>query len=354
MRICIATCYKQPDYIRAVTLRAAAESLGHEVVVVKNSRLGLARYLQVAWRLLRARATRRPDVYLVTFRAYEILPIARLLTWGKPLIYDEFINAYEWLVLEHQKIPAKGLTARVFRRLYRALVSTADAIIMDTTSHVEMSARLLGLPRERYASIIVGSDEATFTRRPVQERPADADLHVFYYGNMLPLHGLPRVLDAARAMAGQPVRFTIVGGGDTARAACEAATAAGARVHHVAWIDYADLPAAIADADVCLAGPFGGTVQSRFVVTGKAYQFLNMARPIVVGENEESHLFTDRHDALVVQQDSVDSLVEALTWANEHRGELSAIGAAGHELFSRKLSHRTVENQLAELLARWS
>lgn len=353
MKICIVTCYKQPDYIRAITLRAAAESLGHEIVVVKNSHLGLLRYPEVAWLLLRARITRRPDLYIATFRAYEILPVARLLTLGKPLIYDEFINAYEWLVLEHQKIPADGLAARIFRRFYRSLVSTADAVMMDTESHVAMSADLLGLPRDRFRAVIVGSDEQTFARRPVQEPVSETDLHVFYYGNMLPLHGLPRVLEAAEELAGQSFRFTIVGGGEPALLACENARAGGANVEHIAWIDYADLPAAISNADVCLAGPFGNTFQSRFVVTGKAYQFLNMAKPVVVGANHESHLFTDRRDALVVAQGSTDSLVEALTWANEYRDKLPAIGEAGRDLFDRELSHRKVEEQLGELLARW-
>ena len=354
MKICIVTCYKQPDYIRAITLRAAAQALGHETVVVKNKHLGLLRYAEVSWKVLRARVTSRPDLYIATFRAYEILPMARLLTLGKPLVYDEFINAYEWLVLEHQKIGATSLAARIFRRLYTWIVSTTDAVTMDTTSHVEMSADLLGLPREKFAAIIVGSDEQTFARRPVPVPTLAGDLHVFYYGNMLPLHGLPRVLEAAEALAGQSFRFTIVGGGEPARIACAAAASAGATVEHIAWIDYTDLPAAISGADVCLAGPFGDTFQSRFVVTGKAYQFLNMAKPVVVGANEESHLFTDRRNALVVAQGSAESLVDALSWANTHRDELPALGEAGRELFDRELSHRKVEEQLADLLARWA
>ncbi len=353
MKICIVTCYKQPDYIRAITLRAAAESLGHEIVVVKNSHLGLLRYLEVAWLLLRTRVTRRPDLYIATFRAYEILPVARVLTLGKPLIYDEFINAYEWLVLEHRKIAADGLFARIFRRSYRFLVSTADAVIMDTESHIVMSSDLLALPLERFGAVIVGSDEQTFARRPARPSAPGTDLHVFYYGNMLPLHGLPHVLEAAAALAGQSFRFTIVGGGQPARLACEDARATGANVQHIEWINYSDLPDAISAADVCLAGPFGDTFQSRFVVTGKAYQFLNMAKPVVVGANHESHLFTDRHNALVVDQGSADSLVEALTWAHGHRDELPAIGDSGRELFDRELSHRKVQEQLGALLARW-
>ena len=45
-KVCVITCYKQPDYVRAVTLRAAVvANPGAKLLVVKNSHKGALRYL---------------------------------------------------------------------------------------------------------------------------------------------------------------------------------------------------------------------------------------------------------------------------------------------------------------------
>ena len=113
MKLAIITCYKHPDYVRAKTLRAAARSLDNvEVIVVKNTQRGVLRYPEVLWRVLWVRLRLRPDVYLVTFRGYEIFPFVRTLSIGKTMWYDEFINPIEWAMMEHKKLPDMKILLR--------------------------------------------------------------------------------------------------------------------------------------------------------------------------------------------------------------------------------------------------
>mgnify|MGYP000913859435 CR=1 FL=1 len=352
MKVALVTCYNQPDYIRAITLRQAASKLA-DIVVIKNEQKGLIRYLEVIYKLIKTRLKEHPDVYILTFRAYEIFPFARLITLGKPLVYDEFINPYEWLVLEHHKLKTGSLPAKIFLWTYSRLANTATLIMTDTKSHANFSAQLTGIRPEKFMPVIVGSDEVTFQPvKKLRSQSTKARLQVFYYGNMLPLHGLSTVLEAAVSIKDEPIDFTFVGGGEKAAGMCDQASYLGANVRHIAWIEYTNLPEAIAQADVCLAGPFGGTVQSRYVVTGKAYQFLSMSMPTIIGKNEESSIFTDKENALLVKQADVASLVEVLVWAENHRDKLAQIGKAGRKLFEKKLSHGVVENQLELILTR--
>lgn len=354
MKVAIITCYKYPDYIRAVTIRAAAERLGCEVIVVKNRHKNTLRYLEVLVNVIKTRFGSHPDVYFVTFRAYEVLPAIRLLSLGKPLIYDEFINAYEWLVLEHKKLPGGSVAAKVFLRLYSILINTAQVITTDTVSHADLSAQLTGVAREKFVPLIVSSDETTFypakSEKHLQE---NEPLKVFYYGNMLKLHGLPIVLEAARRLVGKPISFEIIGGGKKTKEVCENAKLQGVNIVHTPWLAYEKLPEAIAAADICLAGPYGGTLQSQYVVTGKAYQFLSMAKPIIVGQNYESHIFTDKENALIVPQDNSEALAEKLDWAIKNRDKLLAIGKSGRKLYKRELSHEKLEKQVGALLSRF-
>lgn len=344
--IAVVTCYKHPDYVRAVSLREGVcrTELFNDIFVVKNTKKGVLRYLEVLLKVLKLRLTKNPDVYLLTFRGYETLPFVRLLTLGKRLVYDEFINPVEWFVYEHKKFSASSLAGRVLRLVYRLLGRSVAGVLTDTESHADYSAQLLGLPRSRYAAVPVGTDEATF--RPLEPIAHDG-FRVLYYGSMLPLHGVEQVIEAARLLKDKKdITIQIVGGKDDVAQKVVAAQQAGANITYQKWVPFADLPQLFASSDLCLGGPFGGTVQSQFVITGKTYQFLAMKRPVVVGENKESHIFTDKKDCLLVPQADPAALRDVVLWAASHPEKLTEIAAAGHALFHEQFTYQRIARDL--------
>lgn len=347
--IAVITCYRFPDYVRAISLRQAVERSGRfdRVRVVKNRSTGVLRYLQVTGALIRMTRA-RPDAYLVTFRGYEILPVVLALAGRRPVYYDEFINPYEWFVEEHRKFRAGSPPARLLRAVFRRLMLRTAGILTDTASHADHSAELMAIPRERFHPVPVGTDERTFTPLPPADRRSG--LRVLYYGSMLPLHGLDVVLAAASLLP--DAQFSIVGGGRAAADAVDEAARRGASVVHADWVPYADLPGLIARHDVMLGGPFGGTEQSKYVITGKAYQFLACARPTVIGENLESAAFSHRRDALIVPQGDPAALADELRWAMSHRDELDAIGRAGRRRFEEEFSEERIAASLQPVLSR--
>lgn len=355
MKICIITCYNQPDYIRARTLRAAARSIdGVDVIVVKNAHKGILRYAEVSLRLLMVRFKLRPDVYLLTFRGYEILLPVRLMTIGKPMMYDEFIHPVEWAIHEHKKLGASNPLVGLFTWFYKILVRSVQLVLADTDSHADLSAELTGVARDKIETIPVGTDEAVFAAQPSNIASKNKELTVFYYGNMLPLHGLKYVIQAAEKLKDESVKFVLIGGNEATAVMVAKAQDSGANIEYKKWVEFSELPKLMNEADVCLAGPFGDTYQSKYVITGKAYQYLAMGRPTVVGANKESNVFEDKKNALVVPEADVDALVEALQWADVHRAELEKIGRAGRELYDRKFSNKQLSHRLKGILGRFS
>lgn len=369
MKLCIITCYNQPNYVRAVTLRNAANKLDEvEVLVVKNRRTGLLRYAEVSGKLLAARLRDKPDAYLLTFRGYEMLLPVRLLTIGKPLIYDEFINPIEWVVKEQRQVRAKTgsgrlyagavrLASRVivgvvasaaFKYAYKKLVGSVNMVLTDTASHADVSAELTGVPRSKFFPIPVGTDEDVFVNDATSGR--NEVFTVLYYGNMLPLHGLSHVIRAATKMTDESVRFVLVGGDEQVAKDVAIARRKGATIDYRPWVEFDKLPELMLSADLCLAGPFGDTFQARYVITGKAYQFLAMGRPTVIGSNLESGVFTDKVNALLVKQGDADALVKAITWAKANEKKLADIGTAGRELYKDRYSNDALAECMRELL----
>ena len=346
-KVCLITCYKQPDYIRAKTLRKAIGDIKDvELIVVKNKHTGLWRYIEVVGKLITVRLTKHPDIYFLTFRGYEMLPITRLLTLGKPLIFDEFINLMEWVIDEHHKIKQESLLAKFLYGNYRFWLKKVQLITTDTMSHAKYSADLMKLPIDRYVPLIVSTDEQTFDGSKVASRRHKRPFRVFYYGNMLPLHGIEVVLQAMRNLKGQDVELQLIGGNAKVQQMIKQAKNDGVKVDYKTWVPFADLPSYMQLADVCLGGPFGDTIQSQFVITGKTYQLLQMGRPVIVGQNLESGIFTDKSNVLIVKQNNADSLAGAILWAQSHPVELKKIGQNGRKLYQNKLSNRQLSEQL--------
>lgn len=319
------------------------------MTVVKNRSRGVQRYLQVTAALWRLRND-RPDAYLVTFRGYEILPVVLALAGRRPVYYDEFINPVEWFVHEHRHFGERSLAARLLRSAFRTLMRRTAGILADTESHADYSAALMALPRDRFHAVPVSTDEEHFVPRPRNEPDTD-EFSVLYYGSMLPLHGVDVVLDAAvRLKAESGIRFRLVGGDEKTATAIREAVLAGARIDHSEWVDYAELPALFSQSDLMLGGPFGDTVQSQFVITGKTYQFLASALPTVIGENHESGVFTPRGNALIVPRGDAAALATEIAWASSHRDELRAIGLAGRALYDERFSIADVASLLGRVV----
>lgn len=350
-QIAVITCHKDPDYVRARVLRGAVKKLpGYKLIIVKNKHKGLLRYPESILQLLKLRITKNPDVYLATFRAYEILPFLAVISWPKPLIYDEFVNPLEWLREPGVERWAKYVPWKMLKMFYKLLVKRCKYVLADTESHANYSSKLIGANRKKYKTIPVGTDEDTF--KPLQRPGAQNTFQVLYYGNMRPLHGLKYVLEAASKLGEyKDIKFLIVGGGKNSAALAQKAKDTGANVTYESWVKFELLPEVIASSAVCLAGPYGDTVQARYVVTGKAYQFLASAVPTIIGKNAATSVFNDKKNCLLVEQANTEALATAIKWAYEHKSELTKIGNEGRKTYEKYFSNREISKEIKELLS---
>lgn len=347
LKIAIVTCYDQTDYIRARNLREGfANAPGVEMIVLKNKQKSILRYPEMALRLLKMRFVTRPDAYVVTFRGYEILMYMCLTLVRKPIIFDEMINFMEYFYVDRSALP--GFTRGLMGKFYGWQLRRCRLILADTKEHGEYSAQLSKIDPDKYRTIPIGNDEKAFyPRKPTAQK----DFNVFYYGNgMTPLHGLQYVLDAAVLLKDNPrVTFTLVGGHQKAEQACADAVAKGAHITYKPWVAFEALAEMAADASLCLGGPFGKTTQSQFVVTGKAVQFMAMAKPVLIGKNKVSGFFKDQENALVVPPQNAQAIAGTISWAVKHPRELEAIGKAARKVYEARFSQAVINRLVADI-----
>jgi glycosyltransferase involved in cell wall biosynthesis len=353
-RIVYALCYRDPDYLRTLTLTAAFRAIdGVDLVVVKNRKLGLMRYPEVVVKLWRERLRRRPDAFVVGFRGHEAFAFLYPSMAGRPIVFDEFVNLRGWLVEERHRLREGSRALRAIDAYMRWVLRRSTVVLADTDAQADYSARVYGTPREKFAVVPVGADEATFHPRPAPPR-GDERFEVLFYGSMLPLHGLD-VLLAAIPRTADDVRFSLIGGRTDAAETIASFVRSHEledRVRHEKWVPYVELPDRIAAADLVIGGPLGDTGQARRVVTGKTYQCLAAAKAVIVGEVDTPTELEDRVDCLVVPQGSPDALAEAIAWAAAHRAETAEIGLRGRRTFERSFSTARIAADLEAVLER--
>jgi glycosyltransferase involved in cell wall biosynthesis len=253
---------------------------------------------------------------------------------------------------EQGRLKAGSLPYRLFRRWNHWMVKRCRIILADTAAHAEYSSILNMLSIERYRTIPVNADETVFHLQS-KDAAGSKKFTVLYYGHMLPLHGLQHVLDAAQLLNDRPnITFRLIGGkkyGDVARA-CTEAVRKGAHVTHEAWLPYEKLPEAIRRAGITLGGPFGGTLQSQFIITGKTFQPLACAAPVLIGRNQVQEGFADRENCLIVPQADPRALADAILWAKNHPEELKKIGLAGRRLYEQHFSQKIVNGLVQDIV----
>lgn len=351
--ICYILSYRAPNYVRTTSLLNALYSMeGIEVCEARNTSKGLYRYFQTIWKLLLTRLTKDPQIYILGFRGYEIFPLVRIITLGKPLIYDHMMSPYDSLLSE-RKVISKGTLLDKFVFLYeQAILNLADVILADTNEHKQFFQNTFGIRPEKIHAVPVGTDEDLFNEEYPASQRESKPFEVFFYGTFLPLHGIDIILNTARALKDMPIIFRIVGG-EQKNAEMYRSMISSENLDNIIygeWLDFEELPSFITQADLCLGGPFGNTGQAHRVITGKTSQFLAMAKPTVIGRTGEECGFIDRENCLLVNQGDERELTEAILWAYENQGKLHDIGLKGCELFRKKFSTEIIADMLQGII----
>lgn len=355
MKVAHILSYKFPNYVRSDFIVQCLESVPEYTVYrAVNSKTGFLRYIQTIAKLVYLRTFKHPDVYILGFRGIEIFWIVRLITLGKPLVYDEFINPYLWFVEEHKKFPPKSIRAKLLRLYTKGVLDHSDFILSDTDRHLNYTSQEFNIKKEKMDTIYVGTNEQLF--KPLNDKTDKSkDFIVFFYGNFLQLHGLDYILGAAELLKTKTdIKFVIVGGANRKKQLEDFLKKLKKmrlnNVQHISWINFEEIPKYVGRANLCLGGPFGNSPQAKNVITGKTYQFLAMAAPTVVGKIDEQTGFLDKRNCLVVKQGSALEIARTIEWAYKNTDKLRIIGLNGRKLYDHNFSIIAQTNKLKSII----
>ena len=242
---------------------------------------------------------------------------------GRKIVLDAFLPIHDTIVGDRAMLKPQGLLAKAIKLYERAGFRFADIVLTDTDSHADFFARDFGIDRAKFETVLVGA-EPLFAPLAAPD-PVDDLVQipsgkkvVLFYGQLIPLHGLPTILAASQIEPDAPVQWVIVGKGqlESELRTFLNQTDGSNNLSWVPWVDYERLPALIARANLCL-GVFGGSDKAARVIPNKLFQQLAMGKPVVTRNSPAVDALAASHPAtiLTVPPEDPKALAEAVKTA---------------------------------------
>lgn len=274
------------------------------------------------------------DLVFVGFLGQVLMPFVKLRT-KKPILFDAFISLYDTLCFDRKTFKPNSLIGKFAFWLDRKSCEWADIIITDTNAHTDYFSKTFGIQRDKFKTVYLGADADIFYPRNVQKN-IDKFI-VFYYGSVLPLQGIDVILKAAKILErDKKIIFQLVGPVQKKYGKLIKALDPH-NIEFIDWIPYKQLPDKIAKADICLGGHFSNIDKAKRLISGKAYQFIAMKKPVILGDNPASkELFENRKNAILVEMGNPDALTQAILGLKENRDLAQRISTEGYKIFQNQ------------------
>jgi glycosyltransferase involved in cell wall biosynthesis len=218
-----------------------------------------------------------------------------------------------------------GLRQRLLRGLDDAALGAADVVVVDTEEHRDA---LPAQVRHRAVVVAVGAPHEWYAEEVPRQRPG-VPLRAVFFGLFTPLQGAPTIGAALAALADDPVEVTMVGSGQD-HAEARRLAAGNPRARWLDWVAAADLPALVAEHDVCL-GIFGTGSKAARVVPNKVFQGAAAGCALVTSDTPpQRRALGDA--AVYVPAGDAGALAKALRLLAEDPDRLAATRSAAQRL----------------------
>jgi glycosyltransferase involved in cell wall biosynthesis len=345
------TCGREPQYGRnEVILRSLRKQ--YQVIEVTDHQPGslTARSLRLLPRLLKAVARRNYDLIFVGFYGYLLVPWLRRLSRA-PLVFDAFVSNYDTLCFDRRLFQPDSLRGKMAFWLDKLACRQANLVLLDTASHRDYFIETFDLPQEKVDFLYVSCNEDMFY--PRKEEKQSHPLQVLFYSSYLPLHGVQHIIRAAKLLEAETkIRFQLVGEGLTYLSIRELAGRLQLNnVDFAPFMPYTELPGQIAQADLCLAGPFGETPKARRVIPGKLFQFLAMARPAIAGDTEANReLVTHGQNIWLTPLGQAEALATAIVKMSEAPILRESLAQEGYTCYQERASEQVTQQKLSKII----
>lgn len=289
------------------------------------------------------------DAMIVGFPGQEVMFLARVLVWRKPIIFDAFTSHYGGYILDREKWAKNSLRARYFRFLDKWSCNLADIVLLDTNAHIEFFVKEFNLPIEKFRRIWIGANDDNF--KPIEwKRYEDNKFHVIFFGTYVPLQGAEYIIRAAKLLESQKdIVFYFIGKGQDKPKSIGLANELGLKnIEFIDMMSSEDLRTEIAKSDIVL-GLFGNTPKTPLVIPNKVYEALAMKKPVITADTPAIRELFGENDLMLVKIADPKALADAILRLKKDPRLMGILAINGYNKFKSNASPRVLGGVLKNI-----
>lgn len=298
------------------------------------------------------------DALIVGYAGHIDVFLAKVLNLfrRKPLIFDAFLSLYDTSVMDRKIVRYGSGKARLLRLIDTWSCRLADAVLLDTQSHIDYFVKEFGLPAEKFHAVPVGS--ALSSSPPWGWRLGGGGLgkdkfEILYFGSYIPLHGVDVIINAAKILQNEKeIVFTLIGKGQLLPAMQQLAS--DLHLKNVNFIDRfveeKELVKYIQRADICL-GIFGQTEKALRVIPCKVYNCLQLGKPLITGNTVATEgILKHKGNAYLCRPGDPEDLAKGITELRNDAKLRENIGTNGYKYFENNFSIDAIGKRVLDII----
>lgn len=229
----------------------------------------------------------------------------------KPIISDIFVSIYDTMCFDRKKTNPNTFFGKLFYWMDKKTAKVSKLIITDTKANSKYLQTTFNIDPGKLKVIYLGAEINIFYPQK-NTKQQDENYTVFYYGSVLPLHGIDIILKSAKLVKKEKIFFVLIGPIEKKFKKLINQLKL-KNVKFIPWVNYKILPKYINNASICLGGPFGVTSKAKRVIAGKTYQFAAMNKPLILGDSDANReIFTHKKNCLLVKMGDEKQLAKAI------------------------------------------
>lgn len=343
-RVCFFGDY-DPAHNRTKMLIEGLRARSVSVIVCHTTIRTKKKYLHLWRQFFKMRS--ECDVVLLGFSDDRFMPlVARIITFGKKLVWDTQFSVYDNWVFDRKLVTQGSLKAGYHWFLDWMNCRLVDKIILDFDAHINYFETTFGVSPRRCIRVNGSADTSVFFPRP---KPiSDGFFRVEYHGKYIPVQGVDTIVRAAKLIEYDPmVKFTLIGDGqDYKKIRALAEELDVKNIEFLPFMPLKNLPKYIAEADVCM-GMVGDIPRVERQIPNKLYEAAAMGRFAINADSAAvREIFVDGEDVILMKRGDAQDLVNKILMLKNNPELTEKLSRGALKKFWEKCSPECVGDQL--------
>lgn len=288
------------------------------------------------------------DAVIIGFPGQEVMFLAKLLFFPKPIVFDVFTSHYMGYVFDRKYFSKNSWRAKYYKFLDRWSCKLADLVILDTQAHIDYFVKEFNLPTKKFRRIWLGAN--TRLHQP-RKRANGGMFSVLFWGSFIPLQGVEHIVRAAKILEKEPVVFNLIGYGQTYEKNKKLAQDLGIKnINFLGRVSDEALIEHIRETDACL-GTFSDSLKADITIQNKIFESLASQKPIITEESSAiRELLKDGQGAVFCKKADPNDLADKILMLKNNPTLRNKLAQDGYELFLEKLTPQKIGRELALVL----